>query len=184
MHYVSARALDKAGNVSLGHAHTQINYTPERDSIAQGETHIYRYTLTEGEALTVDLEVMSGDADLYVWSSQAVSSKWVSNRAEGNEQVIIPADEVVAGTYQVEVHGLRAAEYRLQVNADPAAMSQLQATAEVSQFTDATKEQPEQPVVPVDSLPEEDWMGMPPLPTPPGIPNTQTSLYLPLVVRQ
>ncbi len=119
---------------------------------------------------------MSGDADLYVWSSQAGSSKWVSNRADGNEQVIIPADAVVAGTYQVEVHGLSTAEYRLQVNADPAMVTLLQAAAEVSEFTDATKEQPEEPVVPVDSLPEEDWMGMPPLPAPPMPTNTQTSL--------
>ncbi len=184
MRYMSARALDAAGNLSLAPLPALINYTPEQDTVGQGETHVYRYTLSAGKALTVDLEVISGDADLYVWTSQPGSSKWVSNRAEGNEQIIIPDDDVVAGTYQVEVHGFSAADYRLRVNATPVTrdVPALRNTR-ANQVIDPTKAQPERPVVPVNSLPEADWLGTPPIPALPGTNAVQRSLYLPLVIR-
>jgi hypothetical protein len=184
MRYMSARALDAAGNLSLAPLPALINYTPEQDRVGQGETHVYRYTLDDGAALTVDLEVISGDADLYVWSSQPGSSKWVSNRAEGNEQVIIPAAEGMADTYQVEVHGFSAADYRLRVNATPVTRNvPALRNTRANQVIDPTKAQPDHPVVPVNSLPEADWPGTPPIPARPGTHATQRSLYLPLIIR-
>jgi hypothetical protein len=90
----------------------------------------------------------------------------------------------VAGTYQVEVHGFSAADYRLRVNATPVTRNvpALRSTG-ANRFIDPMKAQPERPVVPVNSLPEADWPGTPPIPALPGTHATQRSLYLPLVIR-
>ncbi|NJN66142.1 MAG: hypothetical protein HC884_05220 [Chloroflexaceae bacterium] len=187
MRYLYARAIDDTGNIS-GPARALINYEPGRTSVSQGETRIYRYQVADGQQVTVDLEVVSGDADLYVWSSDTSASPWVSNLPAGDEQVLIPAGEVVPGVYQVEVFGFTDAEYRLQFHATPtpAASSTLQATGGV----DPDKTVPAAPVVPVASVPEADLPdgSAPPLPEPPEDqdepePDTRSLTYLPLVVR-
>ncbi|PDW04704.1 MSCRAMM family protein [Candidatus Viridilinea mediisalina] len=150
MRYLQVRARDGAGNISIGNARQLINYEAPRDRIARGQTRIYRYHVEEGQAFQVNLEVLSGDADLYVWSSRADQSAWVSNLSgSADEQVIISANEVVPGIYQVEVYGYSAAEYRLSTSFDLA-------TANLaSGGLDESKDAPSKPVLPVASIPDE-----------------------------
>jgi Tol biopolymer transport system component len=179
MHYLQVRAVDKAGNVSIGRSQQLANYTPATEQVRRRESHIYRYNVAAGEQLTVDLEVLSGDADLYVWSSRDDQSAGVSNlEGNSNEQVTTPvADSALV--YQVEVYGYTSAEYRLTAQVGPA-QAQLQATPAVGGVS-STKDQPDAPVVSVSSVPDERQGSVPA----PEIADTPSgsSIYLPLVVR-
>jgi hypothetical protein len=115
MRYLQVRALDNASNISVGHARRLINYQPPSHTVLSRQTRIYRYEVEAGQQLQAVVEVISGDPDLYVWSSNPAESARVSNNAAGNEQVTVPVAEVVAGVYQIEVYGYSDAEYHLQV---------------------------------------------------------------------
>ena len=178
MRYMQVRARDGAANVSIGNARRLINYEVPTDRIARGQTRIYRYTVAAGQELRVDLEVLSGDADLYVWSSDAQQSARVSNLpGTTNEQVIVPASEIVPGVYQVEVYGYSAAEYRLTTDIRAA-------TASTGTLTSGglaqDKPLPDAPVVPVSSVPDERAGSIPMTLTQP---TTGQQVYLPLIVR-
>jgi hypothetical protein len=153
MRYLQVRARDEAGNISIGNARRLINYEAASNSIERGQTRIYRYEVAAGQVFEVNLEVFTGDADLYVWSSWADQSAWVSNLSgSANEQVRIAATQVVPGLYQVEVYGYTAATYRLTTNigASPANVASL-----ASGGLAEAKELPQAPVVAVASLPDE-----------------------------
>jgi hypothetical protein len=177
MHYLQVRARDNADNISIGNARQLVNYDPPQNTIGRRQTHIYRYNVPDGQRLTVNLEVVSGDADLYVWSSRTDQSARVSNLEDSaNEQVSVPADQVAPGVYQVEVYGYTAAEYRITTNVGPA-QAALQAELTVGGVS-PDKTRPDAPVVPVDSLPDERQGAAPALTT-----EESGTIYLPLVVR-
>jgi hypothetical protein len=67
--YIQVWAADSAGRLARLPFQTFINYTPASDSLARNEARIYRYTLRAGDRLTAHAESTSGDADLYIWSS-------------------------------------------------------------------------------------------------------------------
>jgi hypothetical protein len=174
MRYLQVRARDTAGNISIGNARRLINYEVARDRIERGQTRIYRYEVTEGQSFQVNLEVIEGDADLYVWSSNADQSAWVSNlTGSADEQVIIPAASIIPGIYQVEVYGYSAAEYRLSTafGATPASLAGGGLTA--------AKAVPSAPVVAVTSIPDERTGSVPAT----EVPNNIRSVFLPLVRR-
>ncbi|NNJ13543.1 DUF2012 domain-containing protein [Chloroflexales bacterium ZM16-3] len=176
MHYVQVRARDAANNVSIGNARQLVNYESSADRIGQNQTRIYRYNVAAGQVFSVNLEVLSGDADLYVWSSRIDQSARVSNQeGSASEQVVIPASEVVPGVYQVEVYGYSAAEYRLSTS-NGATLASLQAV--VGGGLDASKTVPSAPVVPVASIPDERTGSVPPVE-----PASGYRVYLPLTVR-
>ncbi|MFP4439114.1 MAG: VWA domain-containing protein [Chloroflexaceae bacterium] len=177
MHYVQVRAVDQAGNISIGKAQQLANYQPTAQQIERRETHTYRYNVADGQQVQISLEVLSGDADLYVWSSRDDQSARVSNLdGSVNEQVIVPAGEVVPGVYQVEVYGYTTAQYRLTAEIGAPSV-QLQAAPAVGGKS-PTKNKPTAPVVPVSSVPDER-AGIPPAPAI----SAGSSIYLPLVVR-
>ncbi len=180
MRYMQVRARDGAANVSIGNARRLINYEVPTDRIARGQTRIYRYIVAAGQELRVDLEVLSGDADLYVWSSDAQQSARVSNLpGTANEQVIVPVSEIVPGVYQVEVYGYNASEYRLTtvIGAPQTGM----ATPTSGGLTE-DKLIPDAPVVPVSSVPDERAGSIPMTLVEPE-PDTGQRVYLPLIVR-
>ncbi len=180
MRYMQVRARDGAANVSIGNARRLINYEVPTDRIARGQTRIYRYTVAAGQELRVDLEVLSGDADLYVWSSDAQQSARVSNLpGTANEQVIVPVSEIVPGVYQVEVYGYNASEYRLTtvIGAPQTGMATL-----TSGGLTEDKLIPDAPVVPVSSVPDERAGSIPMTLVEPE-PDTGQRVYLPLIVR-
>jgi hypothetical protein len=99
MHYVQVRAVDQAGNISIGKAQQLVNYQPTAQQIKRRETHTYRYNVADGQQVQISLEVLSGDADLYVWSSREDQSARVSNLdGSVNEQVIVPAGTAPGGS--------------------------------------------------------------------------------------
>ncbi len=180
MRYMQVRARDGAANVSIGNARRLINYEVPTDRIARGQTRIYRYIVAAGQELRVDLEVLSGDADLYVWSSDAQQSARVSNLpGTANEQVIVPVSEIVPGVYQVEVYGYNASEYRLTtvIGAPQTGLATLTSGGLVED-----KLIPDAPVVPVSSVPDERAGSIPMTLVEPE-PDTGQRVYLPLIVR-
>jgi hypothetical protein len=181
MHYVLAWAIDNAYNISVGGARTRINYHPGNERARRGQTKIYRYDVAQDQRLVVDLEAIEGDADLYVWSSNPASSAWVSNLSEGNERVVVPASEVYAGVYQIEVYGYTDATYRLQVTVE-AETSTTMGLQDVGGI-DPAKQQPDEPILPVSSIPEGSLMQVPTPPQPDTPQQEDQSLYLPLVMR-
>ncbi|NNJ13541.1 hypothetical protein EKD04_024765 [Chloroflexales bacterium ZM16-3] len=172
MRYMQVRARDAANNISIGNARQLINYEVATDHIAQDQTRIYRYNVATGQAFSVNLEVLSGDADLYVWSSRTDQSARVSNQeGSASEQVVIPASEVVPGVYQVEVYGYSAAEYRLST-------SNGLTLANAGGGLAGSKAVPSAPVVPVADMPDERAGSVPPS----DLAGNYT-IYLPLIVR-
>ena len=176
MRYIQVRARDGAGNISIGQARRLLNYEPESDSITLGQTRIYRYEVAAGQSLQVDLEVLDGDADLYVWSSQTDQSARVSNLpGSAAERVRVEASQIVPGLYQVEVFGYTAATYRITTLIGPTAgRAPTKQRGGISQ----AKELPTAPRVGVGSIPDERAGSI--LPTP--VASTQ-QVYLPLVRR-
>ncbi|RRR74698.1 MAG: hypothetical protein EI684_06485 [Candidatus Viridilinea halotolerans] len=178
MHYVQVRVRDRAGNVSIGNAHQMINYEVASDTIARGQKRIYRYNVAAGQPFQVNLEVLDGDADLYVWSSRTDQSAWVSNLSgSANEQVSVPANAVVPGVYQVEVYGFSSATYRLTTSSNAAAAN----LANGGGGIDPEKLVPSEPIVPVASIPDER-VGTFPVSALPVDTDVQR-VYLPLVRR-
>jgi hypothetical protein len=175
MHYLQVRARDAADNISIGNAQQVVNYEPSTDQVGRGQTRVYRYTVEAGQAFTADLRVLSGDADLYVWSSDEAQSARVSNQFEGDEQVIVPANEIVPGIYQVEVYGYTAASYQLTAGAG----TTLLAASDVAQAEKPPREE-DGPIIPVDSVPDEQQGTVPTSGT--DVTSSDT-LYLPLIQR-
>jgi hypothetical protein len=184
IHYLQIRAVDSAANVSIGNARQPTNYEPSVDHINQGQTHVYRYNVAAGQQLQVDMEVMNGDADLYVWSSREDQSAWVSNQVSGDEQVIIPADKVEPGIYQVEIYGYSDADYRLLVST-PSTLSLAEKAIDALLIGGLAqdKNQPSEPVIPVASVPDEDQGIIPAVSMEPAVSDEQESVYLPLITR-
>ncbi|WP_281257223.1 ELWxxDGT repeat protein [Candidatus Viridilinea mediisalina] len=181
MRYIQVRARDGAGNISVGQARRLVNYIVSNDRIARDQTRVYRYMLDPGQAFEVNLEVLEGDADLYVWSSQADQSAWVSNQSGSvNEQVRITADQVVPGLYQVEVYGYSAASYRLTTNIGASVAN---AASLANGGIDPSKTQPTMPVVPLSSIPSEHMGNLPVAVPELEQPATGNMVYLPLVRR-
>ena len=176
MHYVQVRARDVANNISVGNARQLINYEVASDQISRGQTRIYRYTVAKGQELSVNLAVVSGDADLYVWSSNTAQSARVSNQTGSvNEQVIIPATEVTPGVYQVEIYGYAAAEYRLTTTTKVASTNP---ASLASSGLAATKVAPSAPIILVAGMPDERTGSVPQV----GLSST-SKVYLPLAMR-
>jgi hypothetical protein len=179
MHYIQVRAVDGAQNISIGNARQVVNYEPETDTVGRGQTRIYRFTVGQGETLTVDVSVLSGDADLYVWSSAEDQSARVSNKATGDEQVIVPSAEVVPGVYQIEVYGFTEANYQLLVNIGTTQLAAGYLSTSGGGVAQS-KDLPAAPVVPVSSVPNERQGSV----TVPSTTSTSTTrLYLPVVQR-
>jgi hypothetical protein len=182
MHYLQVRVRDRAGNISVGNAQQVVSYAPTAEQVAFRQTRIYRYNLSDIQQMNIAMDVLSGDADLYVWSSREDQSARVSNlEGTADETVNIPGNEVVPGMYQVEVYGFQTSDYRLKVDI-PSTQIGLAGAHPTTLITPAAdKPAPNVPVVPLTSVPDE-WQGA--VLSSPGPTTTgDMSIYLPLVVR-
>ena len=170
--YIQAWAADRAGNVSVAARKARINYVPASETLAQGETRVYRVRVEAGQCLTVLVEPQSGDPDLYVWPPgyQTPDEHWPKYSLNGEDQ----ADQVQftaleSGVYQVEVEGYTQATYRLTITvSDSCGLSVTRALASDG------KTPREQPVVPLSSEPPGQ-LAMPELPA------ATYALYLPMI---
>jgi hypothetical protein len=174
MKYLQAWAADGVGNISLHPYGRHINYLPPTDRVAQGQSRIYRFALAAGQQLTARVIPASGDPDLYVWAPDYQTRlPWVSDLSgSATDQVSFAAP--VSGTYQVEVYGYTAAEYRLTVTttAGKGAKQPIQPGGGRT----AAKPAPSQPIVALSNVPG----GQVGLPVPPA---AQRRVYLPVALR-
>ncbi|PDV97120.1 hypothetical protein A9Q02_19230 [Candidatus Chloroploca asiatica] len=179
LHYLQVRARDGANNVSVGQARQLLNLELPTDQLRRGQTRIYRYAVEAGQEFRVNLEVLDGDADVYVWSSDPQQSAWVSNLpGSAAEQVVIPAAAVVPGLYQVEVYGYTAATYRLSTSLG--ATQPAMTAAALGGLADA-KALPTAPLLAVDAQPDERVGSVPPFDD--GFVEPGYRVYLPLTLR-
>jgi|GEM_PF-4542109 len=182
MHYLQVRVRDRAGNISVGNAQQVVSYAPTAEQVAFRQTRIYRYNLSDTQQMNIAMDVLSGDADLYVWSSREDQSARVSNlEGTADETVNIPGNEVVPGMYQVEVYGFQTSDYRLKVDIPSTQIGLAGAHPTALINPAANKPAPNVPVVPLTSVPDE-WQGAV-LSSPGPVATGDMQIYLPLVVR-
>ncbi|MEM7131547.1 MAG: pre-peptidase C-terminal domain-containing protein [Chloroflexota bacterium] len=172
---IQAWAIDGVGNISSHPYKAFINYMPPSDTVSQGQTRLYRHTLTAGDQITVQLTPLSGDPDLYIWAPDyETRPPWVSNSATEIDQQTFVAP--ISGIYQVEVQGYTEARYQLTVDIAPAATV---SAAQVNAISIAEgKVTRTLPVIPVNSLPGE-YASLPSIATPTGVQSV--TIYLPFV---
>ncbi len=112
--YLQAWAMDGVGNISLEPKSALINYLPAPETIAANHAYIYRYALTAGQQITVQVTPMNGNPDLAIWSPDSPATPpWISNQSDGNE--VIRFQAAISGVYQIEVYGSTAASYTIDV---------------------------------------------------------------------
>ena len=145
--------------------------------MASNQGRIYRYTLQTGQRLTVRVEPLSGDPDLYVWPPDHENGRppWVSNLSNSVDEVSVEA--LVAGVYQVEVYGYSAAQYQLTVDITETAVA---SGRQPAGGIDPTKSEPRtQPLVSVSSVLSARFA---PSPSDPA-PALDQAVYIPIVRR-
>ena len=177
MRYLQARVRDAAGNVSDGTVRRLRNYEAPSDRLVRGQTRTYRYELTAGQSLELNLEVRSGDADLFVWSSDGGQPAFVSNLAgDTHERLLIPAERIVPGIYQVEVYGYSDTEYQLRSAIEQTATHE---RIQLGGGVDPAKPLPGAPHIALDSVPDPRYGSLPDAAAPI---ETMRYVYLPLIV--
>jgi len=170
--YIQAWVSDGAGNIAEGTVKTRIDYLPPADAVQAGQVRIYRRAVTAGQVVHARLEVVSGDADLYVWRPDGGQS-WVSNYAgTATDEVVFTAP--MSGDYQFEVFGFQSSTYRLTIDS----AESRGATVSERSYLAPDKSARTQPVI--DPLDEPE--GRAALPMAP-ITISPTSIFLPAVQR-
>ncbi|MCL4830797.1 MAG: IPT/TIG domain-containing protein [Caldilineaceae bacterium] len=173
-HYIQAWARDVAGNISVYPAQDSVNYLPPTEFVARNQARIYRRTLAVGETLNVQMQPVSGDADLYIWPPdwQAGRPPWVSNLSSSAvESLVFQAK--TAGVYQIEIYGYSSARYQLTIQSHTAA-SRMQLGVVQPGGEDPNKAKPVTPVL--------DPQSEPPRNVPQTVPPTYR-IYLPAATR-
>lgn len=177
VHYLHVWVRDDQNTISRFPAAAFINYVPTKDTLAEGQTRVYRYPLSAGEQFTVQVNPLSGDPDLTVWAPSDVAPlpAWVSNLREQPDVVTFAAP--VNGVYQVEVTGYTASSYGLTVTT--ASVVRGVGPASTTGGLDVDKTVRDNPIVSLDSTPPFEE---PENPVPPDQSATNR-LFLPLVIR-
>jgi hypothetical protein len=172
IHYIQAWVADGAGNISSNMAMERIDYLPPSEQVSAGQVHLYRQFFTTGQRVTVTLETLSGDADLYVWRPDG-RQVWISDRG-GTATDAVAFTVVQPGLYMIEVYGYRSSRYRLTIATGTTANAP--DAAGLMRTGDATGDKPvhDAPIVPPEDEPVENQA----LPDVPPVFNT----YLPAVM--
>ncbi len=191
LRYVQAWVSDESGNISSNSGFVGINYNAAPERLMLGQVRMFRYPMTEGQSVTVTLETLSGDADLYVWNPDGSSADWSIVPSTGTDQVVIAA--TMSGEYQVEVYGYEAGEYRMTieygVGARPSA--RLSARSSAKTVRSAPVVQPASrpagsialPNAPIGGvLPQPNITTPTPAPTMTPAPGSQ-KIYVPILIR-
>lgn len=170
--YIQAWVGDGAGNISETTVKTRIDYNPESDTVQAGQVRVYRRAITAGQSVVVNVETLSGDADLYVWQPDGNRS-WVSNN-EGMapDEVTFVAPQT--GDYQIEVYGYQTSQFRLSISAS----TKRTVVRNYVEHLSPTKAQRSQPIVAPANAPE----GNTAIPVAPVTPKQR--VFLPLLSRQ
>jgi hypothetical protein len=169
--YIQVWFADRALNVSNLPGKDMINYIPSGESIGQGEWRLYRQEIGQGMEVTITLDVVFGDADLYVWnpSSTGAPDYYSINSGTAQDQVVFTAPET--GVYQIQVYGFEASVYNLTIaveaGREPLSTSSLNVNA-----LGKDKALPSAPLSlgePLDQI---------------GVPSVEYKLYLPMILKE
>lgn len=117
VHYLYIQIRDANGTISAfdESSFTHINLFGTTRTLRDGERVPYRINLISGEALSMTLQSLTGDADLYLWKPQNPNRP--NGFAEGNaptERLVysVPID----GVYHIEVIGRGDSQYILDID--------------------------------------------------------------------
>ena len=180
LRYVQAWVSDEMGSISSKSALARINYNAAPEVIARGQVRLFRYPLMAGQAATITLETLTGDADLYVWNTDGSAADRSAADSVGRDQVVVTAN--VSSDYQVEVYGYEASEYRLNIEygAGVQRSGVMRAAASTTKtLRSAPVVQPNQQPAEVVAVPSAP-MNVSPLPLSPPA-DTLKYFYIPLV---
>jgi hypothetical protein len=169
-HYIHAWVSDGAGNVSHEAAIAHIVYTPAADSVAAKQVRLYQKRLTAGQHVTITLETLSGDADLYVWSPYPWQLWRSTNGGTATDQVAFDAPRT--GTYAIEVVGYLDSQYHLTI--DTGEGSTPAATISKARMAQDEKDVPEAPSLMNNSEPLV-YVAVP------NAPDNLTQVFLPMI---
>lgn len=145
--YIDAKAIDKAGNISLDSAIDFINLLPTAQSgvLEQDGADFYRIYVNAGDTLSATLTPIWGDSDLHIWGPDNL---YLSSLNDGTsvDFLIFPVPET--GIYQIEIHAHSDASYRLifEVYNNTSAI-------EFRGFDNSSKTDPDAPMVRLDNYP-------------------------------
>ncbi len=90
----------------------RINYMPAASMLRAGQVQPYQISFGAHQRITVTLQTLSGDADLYVWSPDASQAWYSLNDGTSLDQVSFDTGQQ-PGTYVIEVYGYLDSEYTL-----------------------------------------------------------------------
>lgn len=111
VHYLQIFLADRAGNVTPVPGLDFVSYQPDSASVGLEQQRIYRIRPGVGGQISVRMEVISGNPDLYVFGPNVSFAPWSDD----------PVEEVrfsgAEGIYQIEVEGYAPGSYRLSVGA-------------------------------------------------------------------
>ncbi|MSP11908.1 MAG: hypothetical protein EXR62_03005 [Chloroflexi bacterium] len=121
--YLMVWFADNAGNISPEPAKTSINYLPPEANLAQNEMQLFRVNLSQGTRVTITLQTITGDADLFVWQpgSQNVPDYYSINSGQEPDEISFVAAE--NGIYQFQVFGYQVSVFNLRFSTGEAASS-------------------------------------------------------------
>jgi hypothetical protein len=119
---------------------------------------------------------VSGDADLYVWSSSSALSH-SNNSGSDPEVVSIAAAQITPGIYQVEVYGYTTAVYTISTTID--GVTAALPTRWFSGISQA-KTLPTVPLISINSSPNQQAGSVPSAPAPVVLNN---KVFIPLVAK-
>jgi hypothetical protein len=178
--YIQAYVADAAGNISVEAVKAMINYLPPTDSLLANQVRIYRQSLNAGDTLSLTVQPISGDADLYIWGPSG-NSVLVSNKAgTALDQGTFVATE--AGEYQIEVYASTDTTYSIGF-VPGAATGHLDRARLTVPTTDPSKQIRTSPIIAVDDVPE-DRSAIPAAPVSATLPTptSVSKVYLPVIV--
>ena len=181
--YLQAWAADAAGNISVFPYKGFVSYVLPTDRVGSDQVRVYRYQLNLGDRLTARLEPVSGDPDLYVWTSDSNAPPYVSNLAGAAvDEVSFTASGAECCLYQLEVYGYSASEYRLSVTITPPIQNRQHLSFSALGGQDSGKPEITSPAVPLSSEPRSQTAVSAPSVDDPNTPSTR-NIYLPTVTR-
>jgi murein DD-endopeptidase MepM/ murein hydrolase activator NlpD len=180
--YIQVWVSDGDGNRSINMYKVRLDFNPPSESVSFGEVKVYRQSLTATtvtkQQFTVKLEIISGDADLYIWSEDKNLS-WASNR-DGTLTDEKTFDVPNTGTYQIEVYGYQESRYILTygvVSTKPPSAEIASETSELQHLTAEVKNPRIEPAIEITNEPA----GVSAVPNPPV--SVTYRIYAPLLQR-
>ena len=176
--YLQVWVVDRVGNISPQPKRSYINYVPATLQVDANVPQILRYELRQGDSMTIRVQPLSGDPDIYLWAPDALTlprAPWYSN-GNGAQMDQLNVVAPITGAYQLEIAGEATAEFTLEVQITPAAV--VREGSDANHAVDPAKPVRTVPFVPPTALPGDRFSL-----TPPTAEQPENRLFLPAVQR-